>query len=59
MLICYIVDAIIQHGYQYVEPDINIVRLLTLTGPRRPNESEQNYLMRFLTVRRELQCCYP
>ncbi|KAI9343367.1 lysozyme-like domain-containing protein [Pilaira anomala] len=52
-------DVIIQHGYQYVEPDINIVRILTLTGPRRKNESEKSFLKRFLTTRRELQCCYP
>ncbi|KAI8984004.1 lysozyme-like domain-containing protein [Mycotypha africana] len=52
-------DTIIQHGYQYVEPDINIVRILTLTGPRMSQESEQDYLTRFLTTRRELQCCYP
>ncbi|KAG0164682.1 hypothetical protein DFQ28_009972 [Apophysomyces sp. BC1034] len=52
-------DAIIQHGYQYVEPDINIMRLLELTGPRSNNESERSYLTRFLTTRRQLQCCYP
>ncbi|KAI8881049.1 glycoside hydrolase family 46 protein [Backusella circina FSU 941] len=52
-------DTIIQHGYQYVEPDINIVRIINLTGPRKANESEQDYLTRFLTTRREFQCCYP
>ncbi|KAF7722679.1 hypothetical protein EC973_002842 [Apophysomyces ossiformis] len=52
-------NTVIQHGYQYVEPDINIVRLLDLTGPRKENESEQSYLTRFLTTRRQLQCCYP
>ncbi|CAO3651648.1 unnamed protein product [Mucor hiemalis] len=52
-------DTIIQHGFQYVEPDINIVRVLTLTGPREAKESEQSFLSRFLTTRRELQCCYP
>ncbi|KAI7899948.1 lysozyme-like domain-containing protein [Cokeromyces recurvatus] len=52
-------DTIIQHGFQYVEPDINIVRILVLTGARKKNESEQDYLTRFLTTRRELQCCYP
>ncbi|GAA5808245.1 hypothetical protein MFLAVUS_001633 [Mucor flavus] len=52
-------DVIIQHGFQYVEPDINIVRVLTLTGPRAPEETEQSFLKRFLTTRRELQCCYP
>ncbi|KAI9006585.1 lysozyme-like domain-containing protein [Phycomyces nitens] len=52
-------DTIIQHGYQYVEQDINIVRVLTLTGGRKKNESEQSFLTRFLTIRRELQCCYP
>ncbi|KAI9470884.1 MAG: lysozyme-like domain-containing protein [Benjaminiella poitrasii] len=52
-------DTIIQHGFQYVEPDINIVRILTLTGPRTKNESEKDYLTRFLTTRRQLQCCYP
>ncbi|KAI8356681.1 lysozyme-like domain-containing protein [Blakeslea trispora] len=52
-------DTIIQHGYQYVEPDINIVRIITLTGPRLDTESEKEYLTRFLTTRRQLQCCYP
>ncbi|KAI8068144.1 lysozyme-like domain-containing protein [Gilbertella persicaria] len=52
-------DTIIQHGYQYVEPDINIVRVLVLTGPRQPDESEKSFLTRFLTTRRQLQCCYP
>ncbi|KAI8327932.1 lysozyme-like domain-containing protein [Choanephora cucurbitarum] len=52
-------DTIIQHGYQYVEPDINIVRILTLTGPRLKDESEKDFLTRFLTTRRQLQCCYP
>lgn len=55
----YFLDTIIQHGFQYVEPDINIVRVLVLTGPREANESEQAFLTRFLTTRRELQCCYP
>lgn len=52
-------DTIIQHGYQYVEPDINIVRILVLTGPRQKEETEPTYLTRFLTTRRQLQCCYP
>ncbi|KAI9264467.1 lysozyme-like domain-containing protein [Sporodiniella umbellata] len=52
-------DTIIQHGYQYVEPDINIVRILTLVGSRRSDESEEEFLTRFLTVRGQLQCCYP
>ncbi|KAG1443849.1 hypothetical protein G6F56_010522 [Rhizopus delemar] len=52
-------DTIIQHGYQYVEPDINIVRILTLVGDRAQGETEQSFLTRFLTVRRQLQCCYP
>lgn len=53
------IDTIIQHGFQYTEPDINIVRLLALTGGRKENETEQAFLTRFLTVRRQLQCCYP
>lgn len=53
------VDAIIQHGYQYTEPHINVLRLLELTGPRQQDESEQQYLTRFLTTRRQMQCCYP
>lgn len=53
------IDTIIQHGYQYVEPDINIVRILVLTGPRQKEETEPTYLTRFLTTRRQLQCCYP
>ncbi|KAI7896555.1 lysozyme-like domain-containing protein [Mucor mucedo] len=52
-------DTIIQHGFQYVEPDINIVRVLTLTGPKGTDEPEESFLKRFLTTRRELQCCYP
>lgn len=53
------VDAIIQHGYQFTEPHINVLRLLELTGPRQQDESEQQYLTRFLTTRRQMQCCYP
>ncbi|KAI9495185.1 lysozyme-like domain-containing protein [Zychaea mexicana] len=52
-------DTIIQHGYQFVEPRINLVRILELTGARGENETEQGYLTRFLTTRRQLQCCYP
>ncbi|CDS07538.1 hypothetical protein LRAMOSA01487 [Lichtheimia ramosa] len=52
-------DAIIQHGYQFTESHINVLRLLELTGPRQQDESEQQYLTRFLTTRRQMQCCYP
>ncbi|KAI8141385.1 lysozyme-like domain-containing protein [Fennellomyces sp. T-0311] len=52
-------DTIIQHGYQFVEPRINLVRILELTGTRVANESEQSYLTRFLTTRRSMQCCFP
>ncbi|KAI8979083.1 lysozyme-like domain-containing protein, partial [Mycotypha africana] len=52
-------DTIVQHGWQYVEPYINLPRLLALTGPKRAGESEKDYLTRFLTTRRQLVCCYP
>ncbi|GAB5590949.1 hypothetical protein Unana1_05849 [Umbelopsis nana] len=52
-------DTIINHGWQYVEPLINLPRILTLTGPRKHGESEQSYLQRFLITRRQLMCCFP
>ncbi|KAI7887975.1 lysozyme-like domain-containing protein [Mucor mucedo] len=52
-------DTIVQHGWQYVEPSINLPRILLLTGKRKTNESEKSYLTRFLTTRRQLMCCYP
>ncbi|KAI7900611.1 lysozyme-like domain-containing protein [Cokeromyces recurvatus] len=52
-------DTIIQHGWQYVEPYINIVRIIQLTGPRKSGESEKSYLLRFLATRQQLMCCYP
>ncbi|RUP44934.1 lysozyme-like domain-containing protein [Jimgerdemannia flammicorona] len=50
--------TIIEHGWQYVEPKINIWRILQLTGPRG-KDSEQAYLLRFLNMRRSLLCCVP
>ncbi|KAI9248532.1 lysozyme-like domain-containing protein [Phascolomyces articulosus] len=44
---------------EVTKPSINLVRILELTGARGDNESEQSYLTRFLTTRRQLQCCYP
>lgn len=44
---------------QYVEPDINLPRIIELTGPMGANETEKEYLTRFLTTRRQLVCCYP
>lgn len=52
-------DTIVQHGWQYVEPYINLPRIIQLTGPRKQGESEQSYLTRFLTTRRQLVCCFP
>src|ERR1700731_3540799 len=52
-------DTIINHGWEYVEPLINLPRIIQLTGPRRSFESEQSYLNRFLVTRRQLMCCYP
>ncbi|KAL9559130.1 hypothetical protein PS6_000934 [Mucor atramentarius] len=52
-------DTIVQHGWQYVEPYINLPRILHLTGPMKKNESEKAYLTRFLTTRRQLVCCFP
>ncbi|GAB5590930.1 hypothetical protein Unana1_05830 [Umbelopsis nana] len=52
-------DTIISHGWQYVEPLINLPRIIQLTGPRGSSESEQSYLNRFLVTRRQLMCCYP
>ncbi|RUS27352.1 lysozyme-like domain-containing protein [Jimgerdemannia flammicorona] len=51
-------DTIIQHGWQFVEPLINIRRIIKLTGPRG-KDSEQAYLIRFLNTRRSLMCCFP
>ncbi|KAL1915682.1 uncharacterized protein VTP21DRAFT_6441 [Calcarisporiella thermophila] len=51
-------DTIIQNGWHYTEPDINIWRILNLSGgPRKNNESEQQFLMRFIRTRHELVCC--
>jgi len=55
----YILDTIINHGWQYVEPLINLPRILELTGPRKKNETEKSFLNRFLVTRRQLMCCYP
>ncbi|CEP08619.1 hypothetical protein [Parasitella parasitica] len=52
-------DTIVQHGWQYVEPYINLPRILHLTGARKEGESEKDYLTRFVTTRRQLVCCYP
>ncbi|KAI8581195.1 hypothetical protein K450DRAFT_233575 [Umbelopsis ramanniana AG] len=52
-------DTIINHGWQYVEPLINLPRILKLTGPRKHNETEKSYLNRFLVTRRQLMCCFP
>ncbi|KAI8333555.1 lysozyme-like domain-containing protein [Chlamydoabsidia padenii] len=52
-------DTIVQHGWQYVEPLINLPRILHITGPRKKGESEKTYLTRFLTTRRQLVCCFP
>ncbi|RKP14002.1 glycoside hydrolase, partial [Piptocephalis cylindrospora] len=52
-------DTIIQHGWQLTEPDINIQRIIALTGERKENECESTYLTRFLHTRRSLLCCYP
>ncbi|RKP08232.1 glycoside hydrolase [Thamnocephalis sphaerospora] len=51
-------DTIIQHGWQLVEPDINLQRLMELTGPRG-SRTEAKYLSDFLTTRRRMLCCYP
>ncbi|KAI7851608.1 lysozyme-like domain-containing protein [Circinella umbellata] len=52
-------DTIIQHGWQYTEPQINLPRILQLTGEKKKGESEKEYLTRFLTTRRQLACCSP
>ncbi|KAI9263128.1 lysozyme-like domain-containing protein [Phascolomyces articulosus] len=52
-------DTIVQHGWQYTEPQINLPRILHLTGAKKENESEKQYLTRFLTTRRQLACCSP
>ncbi|KAI8368349.1 lysozyme-like domain-containing protein [Choanephora cucurbitarum] len=44
---------------KYVEPLINLPRIIQLTGPKGEKETEQAYLTRFLTTRRQLVCCYP
>jgi len=50
-------DTIINHGWQYTEPYINIWYLIAVTGKRYPNEDEKSYLLRFLNTRRQLMCC--
>ncbi|KAL1919735.1 uncharacterized protein VTP21DRAFT_1666 [Calcarisporiella thermophila] len=51
-------DTIIQNGWHYTEPDINIWRILNLSGgSRREDESEEDFLTRFITTRHELVCC--
>jgi hypothetical protein len=51
-------DTIIQQGWQYTERDINIYRNIMLTGgPKKSSESEEDYLARFLKVRRTILCC--
>jgi Glycosyl hydrolase family 46 len=52
-------DAIIQHGWQYTEPTINLPRILLLTGPRSSFKTEESFLNAFLKTRRQLLCCYP
>lgn len=52
-------DAIIQHGWQYTEPMINLPRILELTGPRQSFKTEKAFLNAFLKTRRQLLCCYP
>jgi len=52
-------DTIIQHGWQYTEPTINLPRILELTGPRSNFKTEKSFLNAFLKTRRQLLCCYP
>ncbi|ORY08107.1 lysozyme-like protein, partial [Basidiobolus meristosporus CBS 931.73] len=51
-------DTIVQHGWQVNEDQINIVQIMKLTGPRG-NMTEVEYLEKFLSVRRQMLCCYP
>lgn len=50
-------DTIIQHGWQYTEPTINLPRILYFTGARSKYKTEHDYLQAFLKNRRELMCC--
>lgn len=51
-------DTIVQHGWQYTERDVNIWRIIMLSGgPKKDSESEPVYLARFLHTRRQLLCC--
>ncbi|KAF7986061.1 hypothetical protein HWV62_41444 [Athelia sp. TMB] len=50
-------DTIIQHGWQYTEPTINLPRILHFTGARSSFKSEYEYLQAFLKNRRQLMCC--
>jgi len=52
-------DTIIQHGWQYTEPTINLPRILELTGPRSNFKTEKSFLHAFLKTRRQLLCCFP
>ncbi|KAK9767943.1 hypothetical protein K7432_001806 [Basidiobolus ranarum] len=51
-------DTIIQHGWQMNEADINLVKIITVTGSKG-YLSEKDYLAKFLKTRRQLLCCYP
>ncbi|KAK9767944.1 hypothetical protein K7432_001807 [Basidiobolus ranarum] len=51
-------DTIVQHGWQVNEEEINIVRIMNLTG-QRGNLTEAEYLSKFLLIRRQMLCCYP
>ncbi|KAI9599599.1 lysozyme-like domain-containing protein [Syncephalis fuscata] len=51
-------DTIVQHGWHLTEPDINIQRIINLTG-QRGQRSERAYLTDFLHTRRAMLCCYP
>ncbi|KAI9596254.1 lysozyme-like domain-containing protein, partial [Syncephalis fuscata] len=52
-------DTVVQHGYASTEDNIDLQRILTLTGPRRTGETEIGWLDRFLVTRGQMLCCFP
>ncbi|KAK9766741.1 hypothetical protein K7432_003969 [Basidiobolus ranarum] len=50
-------DTAVQHGWEE-DDGLSLLTIINLTGPKATS-SEQEYLERFLVVRRKLLCCYP
>ncbi|KAI8049887.1 lysozyme-like domain-containing protein [Syncephalis plumigaleata] len=52
-------DTVVQHGYAVTEDNIDLQRVITLTGARHVNETETQWLDRFLVTRGQMLCCFP